>query len=579
MPPRIDDLALRAGVDEILGRFPAAGLAVGVVCDGSLAWFHGHGLADVASRRPVTRDTVFPIASITKTFTAIAVLQLWERGLLDLDAPANDHLRGFRLVPSRAGFPPATVRHLLTHTAGVRAVRTAADVLRPEMGWRAPAGRPAPSLAEYYRGGLRYDTAPGTRWAYSNHGYATLGQIVADVAGLPFDRYLRQNVLEPLGMDDSDAVLSERLRPRLATGYTVTGGGVAAVSHHEIVTAGGSAVYSTTADMARYAAALLGGGAGLLRPETLATMFAPQYQPDPRLSGMGLGFFREELGGHRIVAHDGILTGYRTDMRLAPDDGIGVVVMANSGGFDPRGVSVPVSLAMLRLLLDLPDDVVPTGAPERPWVWSTCAAGTRSGRGSSPTLNPGWRSEPGSRWSSAAGTCGHGAGCRSRRLGGGSASTPKPTTRTPSASTSPCWDWAPHRWCSAVIPTARWRPCTWASSRCRSASAPTCATRDDWSAAHWRPAPPLSPCVDGAERDPGPTPAAGVTPRPASPADLPGASDPAPFRGRCRMSRGDPTPGTVIGQRSIREPQGARGCRVARRRSMAGPGLRGGWGW
>jgi hypothetical protein len=256
----------------------------------------------------------------------------------------------------------------------VRAVRTAADLLRPEMGWRAPARHPAPSLAEYYRGGLRYDTEPGTRWAYSNHGYAALGQIVTDVSGVPFDRYLRQHVFAPLEMEDSDAVLSERLRPRLATGYTLKAGGLTAVPRHEVITAGGSAVYSTTTDMARYVAALLHGGAGrhgaVLRPETLAMMFAPHYQPDPRLPGMGLGFFRDELGGRPTVAHDGILNGFCTDMRLVLDDGIGVVVMANSGGFDPRGVSVPVSLALLRLLLDLPDDVVPTGVPERPWVWS-----------------------------------------------------------------------------------------------------------------------------------------------------------------------------------------------------------------
>ena len=369
----VDDPELQAKVAEVLNRFPAAGLAVGVVGDGSLAWFHGQGLADVSSQTPVTGSTVFPIASITKTFTAIAVMQLWELGLIDLDTPAGNYLRSYRLVPARVGFPPATVRHLLTHTAGVRAVRTAADLLRPEMGWAAPAGRPAPSLAEYYRGGLRYDTEPGTRWAYSNHGYATLGQIVADVSGLPYDRYLRQHIFAPLGMDDSDAVLSDRLRPRLATGYNLKARGPAPVPHHEVITAGGGAVYSTANDMARYAAALLNGGAGpegaVLRPETLERMFAPHYQSDPRLPGMGLGFFREELGGHRTVEHDGILNGFRTDLRLALDDGIGVVVLANSGGFDPRGVSVPVSLALLRLLLDLPADVVAAGVPERPWAW------------------------------------------------------------------------------------------------------------------------------------------------------------------------------------------------------------------
>ena len=114
-----DQLRLKARVDEILNRWPAVGLAVGVIRDGRLASFHAHGLANIASHTPVTEDTVFRIGSITKTFTAVAVMQLWEQGLIDLDAPANDYLRAFRMVPAKPSWRPATVRHLLTHTAGV----------------------------------------------------------------------------------------------------------------------------------------------------------------------------------------------------------------------------------------------------------------------------------------------------------------------------------------------------------------------------------------------------------------------------------------------------------------------------
>src|SRR6266508_2516433 len=115
----VDQAELQARVDGILNRHPAVGLAVGVVRNGSLEFFLGHGLADIASSSPVTGDTVFRIGSITKTFTAIAVMQLWEQGLVDLDAPANDYLRAYRLVPARAAHRSATVRHLLTYTAGL----------------------------------------------------------------------------------------------------------------------------------------------------------------------------------------------------------------------------------------------------------------------------------------------------------------------------------------------------------------------------------------------------------------------------------------------------------------------------
>jgi CubicO group peptidase (beta-lactamase class C family) len=152
----VDELEMKGKIAEVLDRWPSAGLAVGVIRDGSLEWFFGHGVADIASGEPVTQDTVFRIGSITKTFTAIAVLQLWEQGLVDLDAPANDYLRAFRLVPAKASFRPATVRHLLTHTAGVGYWRRLTDLLQPGIGSGDRAGRSGASpLADYYRRGLR----------------------------------------------------------------------------------------------------------------------------------------------------------------------------------------------------------------------------------------------------------------------------------------------------------------------------------------------------------------------------------------------------------------------------------------
>ena len=116
---RFDGPQLRASIDGILNRQPAVGLAVGIVGHGSLEFFEGRGFADIASNRPIDADTIFRIGSVTKPFTAIAVMQLHEQGLIDLDAPANDYLRAYELIPARAGLRPATVRHLLTHTAGI----------------------------------------------------------------------------------------------------------------------------------------------------------------------------------------------------------------------------------------------------------------------------------------------------------------------------------------------------------------------------------------------------------------------------------------------------------------------------
>jgi CubicO group peptidase (beta-lactamase class C family) len=371
--PPLTERELEARVKSILNRHPVVGLAVGVVRDGRLAFFHAHGLADIASQTPITEDTVFRIASITKTFTAIAVMQLWEQGLIDLDAPANDYLRAYKLVPAKAAFRPAMVRHLLTHTAGIPQVLHLSDWLLPVRGENFKAGH-VPMLAEYYRdrGGLRLVVEPGTTFAYGDHTFGTLGQIVEDVSGMTLSTYFREHIFDPLGMADSDLARAERVRARLATGYTFGSRGVEVVADSEPVTAGAGSLFSTPRDMARYVAALLGGGANaygrVLKPETMASMFAPHFQIDPRVAGFGLGFWRSHVGGHPAVWHEGTLPGFNSQLWLAPDDGVGVMAFTNGSRGAMSWLLVEAS-GLLREALGAPDDVVRSDVPQHPELW------------------------------------------------------------------------------------------------------------------------------------------------------------------------------------------------------------------
>jgi CubicO group peptidase (beta-lactamase class C family) len=385
---RFDEPELRAWTDGILNRHPAAGLAVGIVRHGSLEFFNGHGFADIASNTPINADTVFRIGSVTKPFTAIAVMQLHEQGLIDLDAPANDYLRAYELIPAQAGLRPATVRHLLTHTAGIAEVQRVSDLFHPEAGpfeGRPPilsvsAGEPMPSLAEYYRSGLPVVVEPGTTFAYSNHGFATLGQIVEDVSGIALERYLRERIFEPLGMADTDLVRSDRVASRLATGYALGRHGVKAVPDRDWIGTAGGGMYSTARDIARFAAALTGGGANehgsILQPATLSTMFEPHHQPDPRVPGWGLGFARGEAGGHRVVGHDGILPGFNSTLLVAPDDGLAIVAFTN-GSRGAFGWMETEFKRLLRHLLGVPDEVIRTDIPHHPEVWGELCGGYR----------------------------------------------------------------------------------------------------------------------------------------------------------------------------------------------------------
>jgi CubicO group peptidase (beta-lactamase class C family) len=379
--PKISGPDLEAEVQAVLNRRPAVGLALGVVRDGRLAFFHGHGLANIASNAPITEDTVFRIGSITKLFTAIAVMQLWEQGLVDLDAPANDYLRAYKLIPTQAGWRAATLRHLLTHTAGIPEVRSVADLL--QSGLTPSGGRPAhlsvrfgdplPSLAQYYRDGLRTVVEPGSAFAYTNHGFATVGQIVEDVSGLPLERYFRERIFEPLGMADTDLVRSERLAARLATGYVLGRSGAKPVPDRDWTGRGAGGMYSTTRDIARFAAALLAGDVSehgsLLGPVALATMFEPHFQPDPRIPGIGLAFFRGDVGGHRTVGHDGILPGFTSALLLAPDDGVGVIAFTNGSSGAISWLQIELD-HLLRQLLGLSDGLVRSDIPSHPEIWA-----------------------------------------------------------------------------------------------------------------------------------------------------------------------------------------------------------------
>jgi CubicO group peptidase (beta-lactamase class C family) len=381
--PRVgfDELEVTAKVAEILNRHPAVGLAVGVIRDGSLEFFYGHGVAEVASNTPITEDTVFRIGSLTKTFTAIAVMQLWEQGYVDLDAPANHYLRAYKLAPAQVGFRSATLRHLLTHTAGIAEVQHVSDLLHPEAGpfearppiFSVRVGKPMPSLAEYYRGHLPVVAQPGTTFAYSNHGYATLGQIVEDVSGMTLERYFRERIFEPLGMVDTDLARTLRVGSRLATGYVFRRRGAEAAPDRDWIGAGAGGIYSTTRDMARFAAAVMGGGTNergsVLEAATLAAMFEPHFRPDPRLPGWGLGFARGEAAGpHRIVGHDGILPGFNSALFMAPDDRVAVVAFTNGS----TGAFVWMEAEfkqLLRLLLGTSGEVVRTDIPHHPEIW------------------------------------------------------------------------------------------------------------------------------------------------------------------------------------------------------------------
>jgi len=330
-------------VIAFMNKYVLSGLALGVVQDGKLIYSKGFGLADAASREPVTPNTVFRIASISKTFTAIGVMQLWEKGMFQLDDPINKHLKSYKVLHPDPAAPPVTIRHMLTHTSGIGEMRSNRDLLRElaasTFGIRlkdetyAPGEQPVP-LAEYYHGVLAPDVFPEQKWAYANNAYATLGQLIEDLSGQPFPQYMIEHVFEPLGMKKTDFLLSERVRHELAQGYGFDKGRLKPREYFGFPGMAAGSVHSSVNEMALYLAALMNGGANdhgsVIKPATLEMMMSPQYNQHPHLAAMGLGFFLEELDGHTGAWHGGALPGFNSSMWVSPKDRVGLIVWANT---------------------------------------------------------------------------------------------------------------------------------------------------------------------------------------------------------------------------------------------------------
>lgn len=312
-----------------------SGLAVAVVDEGGLVEFASRGYADVEGRVPITPETVFRVGSISKLITAICVLQLVERGEIGLDHPVNGYLRSSSVICTVPDAPEVTIRHLLTHTSGIGELRRLGDVaIEPFLGLAVPPQEEIPALPIYYREGLRTTRAPGEAWTYANHGFGILGLLVEDVTGREFWQYAEDEVLRPLGMQTAGFQF-DGARP-LAVGYAWKSGAWSAVPHWEIAPYPAGNLYASTAEMAEFAAALLGRGANthgrVLREDTFDLMATPhEPRTDPRHSRMGLGIILGSEAGTHTIGHDGGWSGFLSSLRAAPGEGRAVLAFTNSG--------------------------------------------------------------------------------------------------------------------------------------------------------------------------------------------------------------------------------------------------------
>jgi CubicO group peptidase (beta-lactamase class C family) len=341
--------ALTADVADAQRRWRTPSLSVGLARDGELAWSSHVGLSRLEPPTPPHDDTQVMIGSITKTFTALLVMQLRDEGRLGLDDPLGAWLPDSR----HAGL---TVRRLLSHTSGLQ---------------REPVGRIWETLDAPDVDRLLHELEdaeqvlpPHLAFHYSNLAFALLGQVVERLVGRPWEEVLRDRILEPLGMTRTGLVPEDDH----AYGFQVDPFAGTATREPQLelratVALGG--LWSTVADMTRYAAFLAQPHPSVLRAETLDEMCRPVVMIDLESwkSGYGLGYELVRSGDRVHVGHRGAMPGFLSGLRVNRQRGVGVFVVATStAGAEPG----PLATRLLDRALDALPRVRPAWVPERP---------------------------------------------------------------------------------------------------------------------------------------------------------------------------------------------------------------------
>jgi CubicO group peptidase (beta-lactamase class C family) len=316
--------AVASGLTAAMAGAQIPGAVLGILADGREE-VAGFGVASVDGGAPVTADTRFQLGSITKTYTATAVMRLVERGRVDLDAPVRRYLPDFRVADPDAS-ARVTVRHLLTHTGGwwgdsVTDTGSGPDALATFVDAKLPA---FPQLAPV-----------GRHFSYNNTGPAVLGRILEVVTGAPYRDAMRELLLGPLGLEQSTFTPEAVLAGPHAAGHATTEGGVV-VQHPLFIPrnaepAGG--LHATAHDVLRYARFQLGDGAAadgtrVLQEATLRQMQSPQGPRPPAGFDMGFSWF-VRADGPRSFEHSGATFGQVSQLLVVPDRGFAAVVLAN----------------------------------------------------------------------------------------------------------------------------------------------------------------------------------------------------------------------------------------------------------
>ena len=332
---------------------PAFGIVL--VDDQEIVWADGFGFEDPDTQKPADAGTVYRVGSVSKLFTDIGIMQLVERGEIDLDTPVSTYLPDFH--PQNPFGEPITLRQLTSHRAGL--------IREPAVGNYFETTEPSLEATVASLNDSRLVYRPETRTKYSNAGIAVVGYVLEKTQNQGFSDYLKQNVLDPIGLENSHFSPAPAIRSRLAKAYmwTLEGREFEAPTFQLGMSPAGS-MYAPVADLGQFLTVLFNDGLGpegqVLKPETLEAMWTPQFSEDGN-RGFGIGFSLSERAGRRLVGHGGAIYGFATQLYAMPDEKLGVAAVTTMDGANT--ITSRIAGYALDLMLAMRDTSIPVLPP------------------------------------------------------------------------------------------------------------------------------------------------------------------------------------------------------------------------
>lgn len=309
---------------KLMNKYNIPGASIGIVEEGKIQGIYNYGMANKKDKVMIDDNTVFQVASISKSITSWGIMKLVEEGKIDLDMPVQKYLTRWKLPESEYNTDKITVRTLLSHTSGLSGVNYAGYSPKEKL----PTIEESLSGENYSKNKVEIIKEAGEQFKYSGGGYTILQLIVEEVTGMTFEDYMKKEITDKLTLNNSSFVLDKNIEENISSSYGVLGNEIPGYMYTEKAAAG---LFTTTTDLCKFMIANLEGYNKSTNSRTLISKESINLIHTPVKNNYGLGYVTKELeNGYKTIGHGGSNRGWRSNFTIIPEKNSGIVILTNS---------------------------------------------------------------------------------------------------------------------------------------------------------------------------------------------------------------------------------------------------------